>query len=70
MSSMFQKKNYPRGATSTDDVMAVDGVWIAGSQAVEMLSGLIKHISDNKIKFGIFTNDVEEVVNEFSASLI
>ena len=59
----------PDGMESTDQLMVTDGVWISGFDAVAMLQALIEHISANKIKFGLFTDDAESVLEELKESL-
>ena len=59
----------PEGMKSTTDVMVVNGTWISGEEAVLMLETLIQYISENKIKFGLFKNDYDEVIRELEESL-
>jgi hypothetical protein len=59
----------PEGVESTDEIMAQNGVWVPGSEATRMLDELISHISSQKIKFGLFKDDVEEVLDELNKSL-
>ncbi len=66
----LSEENLPDGMESTDEVMAVKGVWVSGVEAVEMLEKLINHISENKVKFGLFSNDHKEVINELKESLV
>lgn len=66
----LSEEDLPDGMESTDEVMAKKGVWVSGFEAVEMLEKLISHISDDKVKFGLFSNDHEEVINELKESLI
>ncbi len=57
------------GVESTNEIMAEKGVWISGEGAVEMLEKLISEISTKKIKFGIFSNDHDEIIRELNESL-
>lgn len=59
----------PDGVESTDELMAQRGVWVAGSEAKRMLEELISHISSEKVKFGLFKDDIEEVLSELRESL-
>jgi len=59
----------PGGVETTNEVMAEKGVWISGDDAVEMLEKLVSHISTNKIKFGLLSNDYEEIITELRESL-
>lgn len=59
----------PRGIESTDQIMAQDGAWMAAQDALIMLQTLIEHIEANKIKFGLFSDDREQVLAELNQSL-
>lgn len=59
----------PAGMESTDELMAQSGVWIEGSDAIEMIEKLIAHIVDANVKFGIIGSDADEVVAELKESL-
>ncbi|ODB98721.1 hypothetical protein A3197_14970 [Candidatus Thiodiazotropha endoloripes] len=60
----------PEGMESTDELMAKEGVWISGSEAVEMLEIIISHITEKGVRFGLLGNDHEEVVRELKESLL
>lgn len=66
----LSNEELPDNMESTDQVMTINGVWITGAKAVEILENLISHISGNKIKFGLLRNDHEAVINELKESLI
>lgn len=59
----------PKGMESTDELMAENGIWVSGADAVEMLEDLISHISTNKTKFGFLRDDSEQVLIELKESL-
>lgn len=59
----------PAGMTSTDELMAAQGVWVDTPQAIAMLQGLRQHILDGKVRFGLLTNQHEDVVHELAAAL-
>ncbi|MBK1647711.1 hypothetical protein [Rhabdochromatium marinum] len=59
----------PEGMESTDELMAKKGVWVSGSDAVEMLEKVISHLSEKGVRFGLFDNDHEEIVRELTESL-
>lgn len=59
----------PDGMESTTEVMATSGVWVSGADAASMLESLMAHISSKNIKFGLFSNDVEDVLAELEESL-
>lgn len=62
-------EDLPDGMESTNQLMAEKGVWVSGSEAVQMLESLISHISSNKVKFGLVRNDTEKVLAELKESL-
>lgn len=59
----------PEGMTSTDEVMARDGVWLDGAEAVRLLEGLLAHLRQHPVRFGFLTNDHAEVVSELAEAL-
>ncbi|EHR6738977.1 hypothetical protein KUK89_004541 [Vibrio parahaemolyticus] len=63
-------KDLPDEMESTDELMAINGVWINGAEAVAMLEGLIAHILDKKVNFGLLSNDKDVVVSELRESLV
>jgi len=65
----LSNEELPEGMESTTDVMAVNGIWVSGEEAVLMLETLIQYILENKIKFGVFKNDYNEVIRELEESL-
>ena len=62
-------QDLPAGMESTDELMVKSGNWIAAQDAVNMLQQLISHIDDNKIKFGFFSDDRDQVLTELEESL-
>jgi hypothetical protein len=63
-------EDLPEGMESTDELMAENGVWVPGAEAVEMLESLILHISTDKVKFGLVNNDADEVLVELEECLV
>ncbi|RTL45635.1 MAG: hypothetical protein EKK53_05480 [Burkholderiales bacterium] len=59
----------PEGMTSTTELMAVQGAWVDTTQAVTMLQSLRQHIVDHKVRFGLLSNQHDEVVQELGAAL-
>ncbi len=59
----------PKGVESTNDVMAIDGVWLDVPQAIRLLDGLLAHLRQNKIRFGLLSNDHEQVLEELAEAL-
>lgn len=60
----------PEGMTSTDELMARDGVWVDAAVAVDVLSKLLAHIQATREKFGLLRNDHDNVVAELKESLV
>lgn len=59
----------PEGVESTNDVMAKDGVWIDAAQGVSLLEGLLAHLKANKVRFGLLSNDYDQVMEELAEAL-
>jgi hypothetical protein len=59
----------PEGMTSTTELMAVQGTWVDTGQAIAMLQGLRQHIVDSKVRFGLLSNQHDEIVEELGAAL-
>lgn len=54
----------PAGMTSTDKLMAAEGVWMSAGQALGMLERLREHIVDRKVRFGLLGDQRDAVVAE------
>lgn len=54
----------PEGMTSTNELMAREGVWLEGTRAVETLERLLTHIREHQVRFGLLSNQHDEVVSE------
>jgi len=54
----------PEGMTSTDQVMARDGVWLPLADAIAMLEALLAHVVEREVRFGWLRNAHPEVVAE------
>lgn len=59
----------PEGMASTTELMARDGVWIPGGEAVALLQELLRAVQERGIRFGLLRDDHDEVVRELSESL-
>lgn len=59
----------PPGVESTDEVMAKEGVWIDAVEAVQRLRVLLTHIEQSKTRFGLLSNDHDDVVAELQQSV-
>lgn len=59
----------PPGITSTNELMAQTGNWLAAQDALVMLQRLIEHITTSNTRFGLFSDDREQVLRELDESL-
>lgn len=58
----------PEGVESTDALMAVQGVWIAGEDAVKILDALIHRIRSESTRFGLLRSAHDQVLEELQES--
>ena len=61
-------EDLPAGMESTDELMAINGTWMTGGEAVRMLENLIAYIAGNNVRFGLIGNDCEEVLEELKGT--
>jgi hypothetical protein len=59
----------PEGVESTNEVMATQGTWLEVAQAIRLLDGLLTHLRQNKVRFGLLSNDYEHVLSELAEAL-
>jgi hypothetical protein len=59
----------PDGMKSTDEWMAVEGVWVDGAAALVQLVSLLDAIESKKPRFGLLRNDYDAVVTELRESM-
>ncbi|GAA5080886.1 hypothetical protein [Lysobacter panacisoli] len=59
----------PEGMESTNEVMAVSGAWLARTDALSLLEGLLTHIRAEKTRFGLLSNQHDAVVEELDGVL-
>lgn len=59
----------PDGMTSTTELMAVQGAWVDAAAAIALLQGLHRHITEHKVRFGLLSNQHDDVVTELDAAL-
>jgi hypothetical protein len=59
----------PDGMTSTNELMAREGVWKSANDALTILNGILAVIRSEKPKFGVIKNDYEVIVTELSESI-
>jgi hypothetical protein len=56
----------PPGLSSTDQMMARDGAWMDLGEATDMLEKLPAHIRSKKVRFGLLSNQHDDVVVELT----
>jgi hypothetical protein len=56
----------PPGLSSTDQMMARDGAWMDLGEATDMLEKLLAHIRSKKVRFGLLSNQHDDVVVELT----
>ncbi len=59
----------PAGMSSTDELMAQNGSWMAAQDALEMLTQLAQYIEREQVRFGVFSDDRDAVLRELQESL-
>ncbi len=59
----------PEGMESTDDLMAADGIWTDAAEARRMLESLLAAVREERPRFGLFSDAVDEVISELEESL-
>ena len=59
----------PEGMQSTDELMALQGVWIEASEALEVLERLEAHIRSENTRFGLVANARDQVLGELAESI-
>lgn len=59
----------PEGVTSTDEMMAADGIWTDAAEARRMLESLLETIRDERPRFGMFSDAIDDVIAELEESI-
>lgn len=54
----------PDGMTSTDELMARDGVWLEPAKMVALLQSLEQKITQGNVRFGLLSNQQSDVLEE------
>lgn len=60
----LEDRDLPAGMTSTDELMAVQGVWMPIAEAVAYLQSLRDHIVQKNVRFGLLSNQHSDVLQE------
>lgn len=67
--NMSDDEELPEGITSTNEVMAQKGQWLPLADGIRMLEGLLANIRKEKVRFGLLSNQHDEVVEELEEVL-
>jgi hypothetical protein len=67
--NLSDEDELPQGMTSTNELMAARGKWVAAAEAVELLTAMIHEIASRKTRFGLLKNDHDAVLAELRESL-
>lgn len=59
----------PDGMESTSEVMALEGQWLDWPDGIRMLEGLLANIRKEKVRFGLLSNQHDDVVEELELAL-
>lgn len=59
----------PDGIQSTDELMAINGVWASADEVVKILHAALADIQAKKTRFGLLRNDHDDVVAELEESI-
>jgi hypothetical protein len=59
----------PDGMESTNEAMALEGVWVDGAEALTLLEQLLEVIRTDKTKFGLIKDNHNDVVAELDESI-
>lgn len=59
----------PEGMTSTDELMAADGTWTDAAEARQMLEALLAAVQDERPRFGLFSDAIDQVIEELEESI-
>lgn len=54
----------PAGMTSTNELMAVQGVWVPVAEALALLQALRDHVVARNVRFGLLSNQRTQVLTE------
>ncbi len=60
----------PEGVESTTEVMALEGIWLPLPDAILMLERLLSYITENRIRFGLFSDASPGVIKELQEVLV
>lgn len=66
----LEDKDLPAGMTSTDELMAAEGVWMPIKEAVNYLQALRDHVVQRNVRFGLLSNQQSEVVKELDEVIV
>jgi len=67
--NMDENLELPAGMSSTNELMAQEGIWIDAAAAEQHLSRLLNLIQEKKTRFGLIRNDHDQVLTELEESI-
>ncbi len=67
--NMNDDAELPEGMSSTSEVMALKGQWLELADGIRMLEGLLANIRKEKVRFGLLSNQHDDVVEELELAL-
>ncbi|MEZ5126659.1 MAG: hypothetical protein R2826_10530 [Thermoleophilia bacterium] len=62
-------RHLPAGVGSSDELMALEGSWLPMEDALTLFTTLREHIVAANVRFGLLSNQQEQVVDELDAVL-
>ncbi len=62
----MEEFDLPDGMESTNEYMALHGVWMDLPDAIRMMETLLQHIQDKSVRFGLLKNQHSAVVSELA----
>ena len=69
MTFNLEEAELPEGIDSTDELMAKNGTWVSGLEAVEMHEKVIAHLTSNSTDLGFTDEIVKAILHELRESL-
>ncbi|MBL9037282.1 MAG: hypothetical protein JNG84_02085 [Archangium sp.] len=67
--NMSDDDELPPGVESTNELMATKGAWRDLAPALKLLEALLSHLRQHRPRFGVFRNDLDDVIAELDEAL-
>jgi hypothetical protein len=65
----LEQLDLPAEMQSTDELMAAQGNWVDAKEAFELLTRLLSHLKENKIRFGLLKDARGDIIDELAICL-